>query len=85
MLDAFVLVVGGVQGAVVGEESVEGMVGEPHPAVVVESLEDGDAKDDGGDTGRHAGDEAGQGQTEGIAEQRIDGVHVLRPVGEGDR
>lgn len=57
MLDTVVLVVDDVEGRVVRHKPVDWVVGEPQPAVIVQSLDAEKGEEDGGCRWRHAGEE----------------------------
>ncbi|MQM09360.1 hypothetical protein Taro_042231 [Colocasia esculenta] len=83
-LRADVLVVEGVEGGVVGHPPVDGVVGEPHSAMVVQPLEREQAEEDCGRPGGHTADEDDHEAAEDLPHDGVHRVDVLRSIGIGN-
>uniref|UniRef100_A0A8R7UZM9 Uncharacterized protein n=1 Tax=Triticum urartu TaxID=4572 RepID=A0A8R7UZM9_TRIUA len=68
---------------VVPEAEAEHVPRQPQAAVVVHALDGTEREEEDGDTGRHTGGEEGERPADGVEEEALHGVVVLRAEGVG--
>jgi hypothetical protein len=78
ILGAVQLMVDVVVGGVVPEHVVEGVVRQPEPTVVVDSLDGGEGEEEDRSAGSHSGRQEGYGPAHGVQQKAFQGMVVQR-------